>query len=55
MAGLRSLVLSRDWNKHKEGDTVKVDDARAKWLIDNEYVQKEEAPKRRVRTSKSKK
>ena len=26
------IILSRDWNKHKEGTTVIVDDLRAEWL-----------------------
>ena len=26
------IVLGKDWNKHKEGTTVVVDDLRAAWL-----------------------
>jgi len=26
------IILSRDWNKHKEGTVVTVDDLRAAWL-----------------------
>ncbi len=30
--GRKKIILSRDWNKHKEGSTVTVDDLRAAWL-----------------------
>ncbi len=27
------ILLSKDWNKHKEGAVVTVDDLRAAWLL----------------------
>ncbi len=29
---MQRLTLSKDWNKHKEGSVVVVDDLRAAWL-----------------------
>ncbi len=29
---MQRLILSRDWNDHKEGSSVTVDDLRAAWL-----------------------
>ncbi len=29
---MQQIILSKDWNKHKEGTTVTVDDLRAAWL-----------------------
>ncbi len=34
------IILSRDWNKHKEGTTVTVDDLRAAWLKKAEFEAK---------------
>ena len=37
---MQRITLSRDWNKHKEGSTVMVDDLRAAWLKKGGYVEK---------------
>ncbi len=29
---MQQILLSRDWNDHKEGSSVTVDDLRAAWL-----------------------
>ena len=54
-AGTGPIVLGRDWNKHKSGSTVIVDQARGKWLISNGYTDVEKLPRKpRERVSKSK-
>ena len=37
MNGLRDIELSKNWNKHKKGSTVRVDTLRAKWLEKNDF------------------
>ncbi len=38
---MQNIILSRDWNKHKKGTTVTVDDLRAAWLKKAGFESKE--------------
>ena len=53
MKELVKVVLSRDWNKHKEGSTLSVDSVRAAWLQSAGYLESKKA-KSRERVSKPK-
>ncbi len=37
---MQRITLSKDWNKHKEGSVVTVDDLRAAWLKKGGFVSK---------------
>ncbi len=38
---MQRITLSKDWNKHKEGSVVVVDDLRAAWLKKGGFEAKE--------------
>ena len=38
---MQKITLSKDWNDHKEGSTVTVDDLRAAWLKKGGFEAKE--------------
>ena len=39
---MQKITLEKDWNDHKEGTSVTVDDLRAAWLKKAGFVEKKE-------------
>ena len=57
MTTLVRVTLGQDWNKHKEGSTLRVDSARAAWLKKSGYLESNSEVRKaepRERVSKSK-
>ncbi len=46
------ITLGKDWNDHKEGSTVTVDDLRAAWLKKAGFVEKKEKTEKKWKKEK---
>ena len=39
----QKIKLSKKWGPHKKGAVIVVDDLRAKWLLDHDFLEKEKS------------